>query len=151
MVCEGQGIPLNVAVIAANQAEWRQATPVLDGIRVPRRRGRPKQRPTCVLADRGYDVRALRLQLRQRHIRAVIPTYPHGRHSLGDKPLRPRPKRRLRAVDARLYKRRYPVERTFAWLDNYRRLVVRYERSADLFRAFCILAFILICLNRILK
>jgi transposase len=36
----------------------------------------------------------------------------------------------------RRYKRRWKVERLFAWLGNYRRLVVRYERNADNFLGF---------------
>jgi transposase len=43
------------------------------------------------------------------------------------------------------------VERTFAWIGNFRSLVVRYERLAMMYEAFCILAFILICLRELLK
>ena len=35
--------------------------------------------------------------------------------------------------------------------NNFLRLLVRYERSVEVYWAFVILAFILICLNRILK
>jgi IS5 family transposase len=37
------------------------------------------------------------------------------------------------------------VERTFAWINQFRRLVVRYERHADLYEAFLVLAAALIC------
>jgi len=43
------------------------------------------------------------------------------------------------------------VERTFAWVENFRRLVVRYERMAKMYEAFCIVALILICLRELLK
>jgi transposase len=33
----------------------------------------------------------------------------------------------------RRYQRRWIIERTNAWLQNFRRLVVRYERSATIF------------------
>ena len=33
----------------------------------------------------------------------------------------------------RTYRKRWKVERTFAWLGNFRRLVVRYERHIKLF------------------
>ena len=49
------------------------------------------------------------------------------------------------------YKKRWRVERTFAWLDNFRRLVVRWERLAMMYEAFCILACIIICLRELLK
>jgi transposase len=50
-----------------------------------------------------------------------------------------------------LQRYRWKVERTFAWLGNYRRLVVRYEWLAHVYWAFVLLAFISICLERILK
>jgi hypothetical protein len=36
-------------------------------------------------------------------------------------------------------------------MDNCRRLVVRYERDVEHYRAFCLLAIILWCVNLILK
>lgn len=36
----------------------------------------------------------------------------------------------------RRYKRRWNVERLFAWLGNFRRLVVRYERAAENYLGF---------------
>jgi len=36
----------------------------------------------------------------------------------------------------RRYKRRWKVERLFAWLGNFRRLVVRYERQAENYLGF---------------
>ncbi len=40
----------------------------------------------------------------------------------------------------RRYQRRWQVERLFAWLQNFRRLVVKYERHADNFLSFLLLA-----------
>ena len=36
----------------------------------------------------------------------------------------------------RRYKRRWKVERLFAWMQNYRRVVTRYERHFENFLAF---------------
>ena len=47
----------------------------------------------------------------------------------------------------RRYKRRWKVERLFAWLQNFRRLVVRNERSPDKFLAFLLLACSIILLR----
>ena len=41
---------------------------------------------------------------------------------------------------------RWVVERTFAWLNQFRRLRVRYEKRADLHEAFLSLGCVLICL-----
>ena len=49
----------------------------------------------------------------------------------------------------RRYKRRWKVERTFAWLGDFRRLVVRYERSLRMYRAFFHFACILITLKKL--
>jgi len=63
---------------------------------------------------------------------------------------RPKPPRQDgRAL--RRYKRRWIVERTFAWLGNFRRLVVRYDRSLTIYRAFFHIACFMIVLRRVLK
>jgi transposase len=41
----------------------------------------------------------------------------------------------------------YAVERTFAWLGNFRRLLVRHERYLSTFRGFCLIAFVLVLLR----
>jgi transposase len=51
----------------------------------------------------------------------------------------------------RRYKRRWSVERTIAWLGNFRRLVVRYDRSLTVYRAFFHIACFMIVLRRVLK
>lgn len=51
----------------------------------------------------------------------------------------------------RCYKRRWRVERTFAWLGNFRRWVVRYDRSLKIYRAFFHIAGFMIVLRRVLK
>ena len=50
----------------------------------------------------------------------------------------------------RRYKRRWKIERLFAWLQNYRKLVTRYERSAANFLAFLKLAAFLILAKKYL-
>ncbi|HEY4308754.1 MAG TPA: IS5/IS1182 family transposase, partial [Pirellulales bacterium] len=40
------------------------------------------------------------------------------------------------------------IERTIAWLHNFRRLVVRYEYYSNVYQAFILLACITICLRR---
>ena len=49
----------------------------------------------------------------------------------------------------RRYKRRWKVERTFAWLHNFRRLVVRWEKKSSNFLSFIHLAVMKIMLNRL--
>jgi IS4 transposase len=47
----------------------------------------------------------------------------------------------------RRYKRRWKIERLFAWLDNYRKLVICYRRYAENFLGFVRLACVLILLE----
>ncbi len=42
-------------------------------------------------------------------------------------------------------------ERCFGWMDNYRLLVVRYERAVEHYKAFWLIAIILWCVQLILK
>ena len=47
----------------------------------------------------------------------------------------------------KLGKHRWVVERTFAWFRHFKRLIVRYERRADIHLAFLKLAACLICFS----
>jgi transposase len=120
VVVDGNGLPLGFHLDSANKAEVKLAERTLDTVGVPRPRGRPKCRPDKLVADRAYDSGGFRAALRRRGIRMCIP------------PKR-RPKnwraKRGRPVVARKadYRLRYTVERSFAWLGNFRRLLIRWE------------------------
>src|SRR3954469_7958767 len=62
--------PLAAVLTPGQAADSPQFVPVLTCIRVPRRRGRPRPRPTRVLADKAYSARANRAYLRRRGIKA---------------------------------------------------------------------------------
>jgi hypothetical protein len=61
--------------------------------------------------------------------------------------IRPRIARRMVDSSARLGRHRWTIERTGAWLGGFRRLRIRYERSAERFYALAMLACSLICFN----
>ena len=143
VVTEGNGLPIGLYGTAANPHEVTLAEATLQNVYVPQKRGRPKTRPQELVADRAYDSRALRHALRRRGIKPTIPTCERRARST---PRRGRPIR----VGAS-YTQRWKVERCFAWMDNCRRLVVRYERHLHIYYAFCLLAIILWTINRILK
>lgn len=145
LVVDGRGTPIGFHLESASKAEVHLAEPTLRSIRIARsRRGRPRTRPRLLTADRAYDSRAFRQYLRRRGIRACIPP-------------RRRPaewrRKRGRPVQARSedYARRWIVERTFAWLGAFRRLLIRWERLVAIYRAFFTLALIQICLRRLSK
>lgn len=89
-------------------------------------RGRPRYRPDCVLGDRAYDAKKIRRALRARHVLPVLAM-------------------RNTENGSGLGRWRWVVERTFAWLNQFRRLRVRYEKRADMHVAFLTLGCILIC------
>jgi transposase len=144
LVVDSHGTPLGMHLDSANQAEVHLAERTLDSIRVVRRRGRPKKRPDRLVADRGYDSGPFRRALRRRGIRACIPP---KRRPKAWKPKRGRPV----VADPTLYRERWRVERTFAWLGNRRRLLVRWERLLTVYQGFFTFALMLIAINRLLK
>ena len=96
------------------------------------RRGRPRRRPAKLHADKGYNSAAFRTYLRRRGIR-------------------PRLARKGIESKTRLGRHRWVVERTFAWLNQYRRLRIRYERRQDIHEAFLKLGCALICWKQVLR
>jgi transposase len=142
LIVDGSGLPLGFYLDSATSAEVRLAEQTLGTIHVVRPRGRPKQRPKKLVADRGYDSNDLRRSLRRRGIQMCIP--PRRR------PATWRAKRG-RPVVARTedYRQRFTVERSFAWLGNFRRLLIRWERYVGIYRAFYTVAVLLVCLRRL--
>ena len=141
VVSEANGLPVAFLLQAANTHESQLARDVLANVKVPcLGRGRPKTRIGCLAMDRAFDAASLRRDLRKRGIRTSIPERKR------------RGKRRQRGPHPKLFdvsKRRYKVERLNAWMDNFRALVVRYERKAAHYLSYCTLAAILFCLKRL--
>ncbi len=104
---------------------------------VPRAgRGRPRNRPARLICDRTYDAQWLREQLAARGIELICP------HRRG---------RKVQLQDGcplRRYRKRWKIERTFAHLGNYRRLLIRHERLLPLYQAFFHLGCLLLTLKR---
>ena len=109
-MCCVAGVPLAAGVTEGQASEVRAAASVLAGIRIAGARGRPLTRPRRLLADRGYDARALRRDLRERGVRAVIPErkLPEGK--------RRRRRGRPSVVTEEAYRRRAIVEQVIGWL-----------------------------------
>jgi transposase len=142
-VADGHGLPSGLHVASAQPHESQLADAALATVRVPQPRGRPRTRPQELVADRAYDSQAFRRSLRRRGIKPTIPTF--ARRD------RKRPKRGRPIRTGPSYRQRWKVERCFGWMDNYRRLVVRYERSVEHYKSFCLIAISLWCVQLILK
>lgn len=127
VICDGHGVPLAVRLTGANRHDSQEAMPLVDAIPpLQGERGRPRCRPDCVLGDRAYDAETIRRGLRARHILPLLAVR-RTRHGSG------------------LGRWRWVVERTFAWLNQFRRLRVRYDKRTDIHEAFLSLGCALIC------
>lgn len=133
MVTDGEGTPLAVHVTAGQAHESSGFEEVVEAVRVPQRRGRPRSRPQRIAGDKGYDIPWIRRWLRQRKVRAVIPekSKPHGRG-----PGRPP------VFDREAYRKRNVIERCVGWLKHARRIATRFEKLAVNFLAMLKLAMI---------
>jgi transposase len=133
LVVDRQGIPLAVWLTAANVHDWQVFEALIESVEpIARPRGRPRQRPHKLHADKAYDYPRCRAYLRRRGIIGRIAR---------------------RGIDSsdKLGRSRWTVERTFAWINRFRRLIIRYERLADLHLAFLDLGCALICLRFLLQ
>ena len=132
-------------VLTAGQVhESTQLEPVLDAIRVPRRRGRPRKRPGRLVADKGYSYRRCRRALRRRGIRHVIPERRDQRAQRAAQGARGG---RPPGFDRAAYRGRNAIERCINRLKQFRGLATRYEKRAVNYRALVVLAAIVIWLT----
>lgn len=92
--------------------------------------------PDRLIGDRAYDSDSLDEQLAYQGVELIAP---HRKNRKKPKTQDGRPLRR--------YKKRWKVERLFAWLFNFRRIVVRYEYYSMNYLAFVLLGCIKILLR----
>ena len=115
----------------ANRHDSAVFEELLDAVPPVRRpSGQRRKRPGKVHADKAYDIPRCRRALSRRRIRVRIA-------------------RKGKDSSARLGRHRWVVERTLAWLGQFRRLTVRYERRVDIHEAFLSLGCSLICFNAV--
>jgi len=129
VVTDANGIPFAVKVTGANRHDVTRLLPLVESIPpIAGKLGRPRKRPDCVQGDRAYDSQPHRNALRNLGIGSILA------------------KRRTENGSG-LGVFRWVVERTLAWLHQFRRLRVRYERRDDIDEASLTIGCILICAN----
>jgi transposase len=131
-ISDGHGLPLALHVASASPHETKLVEATLD------------QRflgdlPERLIGDRAYDSDRLDEQLRERY--GVVMIAPHSR--IRTKTLT------QDGRELRRYRRRWKVERLFAWLHNYRRIVIRWERRPENFLAMVQLASAILLLRHL--
>ena len=131
LLVDASGLPLAWSLTGSNRNDIEQLLPLLEAVpAVAGRVGHPRSRPASVVGDRGYDSDRHRHELRKLGITPLIARRQTG-HGSG------------------LGRVRWVVERTFAWLHNLKRLLVRYERRAEMHEAFLALGCCLVCYRRL--
>lgn len=119
VLVDAKGLPVAVDTAPANRAENRLVQQLFDFML-------PSAPPERVIGDKAYDSDALGDELAAAGVELVSP---HRRNRSPE----------TKTQDGRVlrrYRRRWTVERTIAWLQNFRRLCIRWERSAALFQGF---------------
>jgi transposase len=91
-----------------------------------------------LIGDRAYDSDALRERMAQMGIELIAP-HRRGRKRPPTQDGRP----------LRRYRRRWKIERVFAWLGKYRRLVVRWDHDVNIYRAFILIGFVMMLVNQL--
>ncbi|MFQ6850418.1 IS5 family transposase [Streptomyces sp. 35M1] len=133
VLSEARGIPLAVAVSAANTHDSQALKPLIRGIPAIRsRRGPRRRRPVKLRADEAHFSADHLAWLRER---GIIPRIARPGVESSE----------------RLGRHRWKIETTIAWLFGYRRLTVRYEPKGSHFLAFLGLAAALTCYKKLAK
>ena len=130
VLADRSGLPLSTWVDSATPHEIKYVEPLME-------RRWIKPAPAVIVADKAYDSDPLDARLRATYGTELIA--PHKGNRIKPKTQDGRSLRR--------YKRRWKVERLFAWLQNFRRVHTRYERYLDNFRGIVQLGCMVILLR----
>jgi transposase len=113
-----KGLPVAVSTCSASPHESRLIQELFGFMLT-------KELPARVIGDKAYDSDPLDAALACKGIEMIAPNRCNRTQTQDGRPLR-------------RYRRRWTVERTIAWLKNYRRLCIRWENSNSLSKAFFI-------------
>ena len=109
-IAERHGLPVAVGIGSASPHETRFVEATVE-------QRFTTAKPQCMIGDRAYDSDPLDERLKHQHgIELIAP------HKINRRKAKTQDGRKLRR-----YCRRWKIERLFAWLHNFRRLVTRWE------------------------
>jgi len=120
-VVDGLGLPIEIRITEGQIGDVKQWDLALKG-----------ESAKYVICDKGYDSTEFRAHIEKAGSKPVIPGRKHRREQI--------------EYDTHVYKERYLVENFFCKIKEYRRLATRYDATTNAFRAFVILAAILLWL-----
>lgn len=114
-------MPLSIFISPANIHDSKLYLPTISKFRIKQLKGAPITRPELVNGDASYDTKAIRNLNKRRGIKTNIPVNKRNRKKkkIG----------RPRKLDKEIYKGRSAVERFFSWIEAYKKILPRYEKS----------------------
>jgi len=119
LLTDQQGIPLAIVLAPANKSDFKLAELTLESIPLPR--PEPELLPQHLSLDKGYDYPEIDFLLEK------LQYVPHIRRR-GELDLLP---------ELRLHKpKRWVVERTHAWMNNFRSVFIRWAKKYENYMAF---------------
>ena len=131
VLVDARGLPVAIDTTSASPHESQVVQRLFDFMLT-------EESPERVIGDKAYDSDRLADELRNDGIELIAPHRKNRKHATQDG----RPLRR--------YKRRWTVERTIGWIQHYRRLCIRWEKSTKLFQGFLHLGCTILLLKEVL-
>jgi transposase len=121
VMTESQGIPIAIGeILSGNHNDLYRIVPQFSSMIKSLNRCGIIVQNSILNADKGFDCKKLRKACRRRNIQ------PNIKENIRN---RKKPKRgRRRFFDENVYKKRFVSERTFAWLDSFKTLLVRFDK-----------------------
>jgi len=132
-IADRNGLPISVVTASASPHEVKLVEQTIDGRFV-------EEVPDLVVGDRAYDSDPLDAKISEKYGTEIVA--PHKDNRIKPKTQDGRQLRR--------YVRRWKIERLFAWLQNYRRVVTRWERHQANYEAIVQIACLAIVMKRYL-
>ena len=117
VMVDARGLPITVDTCSASPHESTLVQELFDFMLT-------STPPVKVIGDRAYDSDKLAEDLAARGTELIAPNRRNRKYKTQDG-------RKLRR-----YRRRWTVERTIAWFQNYRRLCIRWDKSTAMFAGF---------------
>jgi transposase len=133
VLVDAHGLPVSVDTAPANPHESRLVQRLFDFMLT-------EAIPDRVIGDKAYDSDKLDEELAEQGTELIAPHRENRKPE--NKTQDGRPLRR--------YKRRWRVERTISWIQNFRRLCIRWEKSTKLFQGFLHLGCTVLLLRAVL-
>ncbi|MFZ6019766.1 MAG: IS5 family transposase [Chloroflexota bacterium] len=128
-VADRSGLPVAISVSSASPHEITLVEATLDTMFTT-------ELPERLIGDKAYDSDPLDEKLAENGVELIAP------HRSNRKKGKTQDGRKLRR-----YRRRWKIERLFAWLQNYRRILVRFDRLVENYIGFVHLGCLVILLR----